>query len=189
LQAFTSGENVKTGNNLTLEVKKEKSKGNLWKMTAGFVPSEFDYTSGLVSTGKSFWQENGIFEAKIKFNPVKQVVSSFYLNGEKNTPRVNLLEMGNKNRIGISTLDGKGKVKIQGLDISNLKKGKSYIYSFEKSGKTFLWKINDIEVLRFENSAINYPLHINASTIVVYDLSGSNTVKFEIDWVKCYRKK
>lgn len=190
LHVFTNNGNIKCNHKLTIEVKKEKSKGQVWKMPAGFVPMEFDYTSGMISTGNSFWQEDGIFEAKIKFNPVKQVVSSFSLLGEKESSRVNLLEMGTKNRLGISNIDSKGKVKMNGLGISNLKKGKSYIFAVEKSGKSFTWRINEKEVLKIKNTAINYPLHINASNIVVYDIPDPKLpFIFEINWVKCYRKK
>ncbi|NOR76549.1 MAG: hypothetical protein GQ525_15515, partial [Draconibacterium sp.] len=190
LHVFANGKNVKTGGKLTLSVKKENIAGKVWQMHAGFVPTEFDYTSDLVSTNKSFWQEDGIFEAKIKFSPTKQVVSSFYLAGENSTPRVNLVEMGTKNQLGISTLTNNGKVNYTGLDISNLKKEKSYIFTVEKAGNTLIWKINEVEVLTLHDSTTNFPLHINASTIVVYDVPGSNLpVNFEIDWVKCYRKK
>ena len=159
-------------------------------MHAGFVPAEFDYTSDLISTNKTYWQEDGIFEAKIKFCPTKQVVSSFYLAGENSTPRVNLVEMGTKNQLGISTLTENGKVNSTGLDISNLKKDKSYIFTVEKTGNTLIWKINEVEVLTIQDSAMNFPLHANASSIVVYDVPGSSLpVNFEIDWVKCYRKK
>ena len=190
LHVSTSGGNIKTGRKLAIEIKKEKSVGKVWQMPAGFVPTEFDYSSGIISSGNSFWQEDGIFEAKIKFNPVKQVVSSFSLLGENETTRTNLLEMGTKNRLGISTIDNKRKVKVKGISISNLKKGKSYIFTIEKSGKSFTWKINETEVLKLENTEINYPLHINVSSIVVYEIPGSRLpVKFEMDWVKCYKKK
>lgn len=190
LHVLTKGDNIKIKDKLTIEVKKEKKIGKVWQMPAGFVPTELDYTSGIVSSWNSFWQEDGIFEAKIKFNPVKEIVSSFYLTGESNSPRVNLLEMGTKNQIGISKVNEAGKMDREGMDISNLKKGKPYIFTFEKSGKTFIWKINESEVFRVENSEINYKLHLNASSIVVFDLPGSKLpVDFEINWVKCYRKK
>ncbi|MCD6354099.1 MAG: hypothetical protein J7L95_00975, partial [Prolixibacteraceae bacterium] len=190
LHAFTNGENVKTNGKLTLEVRKEKKKGKIWKMPAGFIPVEFDFTSALISTGNSFWMEDGILEAKIYFNPVKEVVSSFYLSGEKNMPRVNLLEMGTKNRLGISTVNKAGKMQVNGLDISNLKKGTSYIFSIQKKGTSFTWKINETEVLRIENSEVNVPLHLNASSIVVFEVPGSKLpVWFQIDRIKCYRKK
>lgn len=190
LHLFTSGKNTKTGGKLTIEVKKEKVSGKMWKMPGGFIPAEFDYTSGRISTGKSFWLSDGIFEAKIRFAPEKKVVSSVYLQGEKNMPLVQLMEMGTQNRLGISTLSANGKIQTEGLDISNLKKGKSYIFSVERTGKTFTWKINETEVLKQENPAPESSLHINASTMVVYDIPGSKLpVKFEIDWIKYYRRK
>ena len=190
LHVFANGKNVKTGGRLTLSVKKEKGAGKVWQMSAGFIPVEFDYTSDLVSTNKNFWQEDGIFEAKIKFNPIKQVVSSCYLSGENSTPRINLLEMGTKNQLGVSMLTNSGKVNSTGLNISNLKKGKSYIFTVEKSGSSVIWRINETEVLTIQDSKLNFPLHINAASIVVYDVPGSSLpANFEIDWVKCYSKK
>jgi len=190
LHVFANGNNIKTEGKLTISVKKETKDGKVWKMPAGFISTQFEYTSDLVSTGNSFWQEDGIFEAKIKYNPLKQVVSSFYLSGENNMPRINLLEMGTKNNVGISILNNSGKMEINGLDISNLKSGKYYIFSVEKSGNSLTWRINDTEVFQITDSALNFPLHMNASSIVVYDVKGSNLpVNFEIEWVKCYRKK
>ena len=42
LHLFTSGKNTKTGGKLTIEVKKEKVSGKMWKMPGGFIPAEFD---------------------------------------------------------------------------------------------------------------------------------------------------
>jgi len=190
LQIFTNGENISCGGKLIIETRKEKSEGMVWQMPAGFVPREFDYTSGIISTANSFWQKDGIFEAKIKFNPVREVVSSFILQGEKNSPRVHLPEIGTKNRIGISNTDNKGKLKMEGIDISNLRKGKWYIFTLEKSGNVFTWKINETEILRLENSSFNSPLHISLFSIVVNQISRSKLpVRFNVNWVKCYRKK
>ncbi len=189
LHTFANGKNIKTGGKLSISVKKEKATGKVWQMPAGFVPVDFEYTSDMISSGKSFWLEDGIFEAKIKFNPVKQVVSAFYLAGESNTPRINLLEMGTKNHLGISTLGTNGKVNSTGLDISNLKPDNWYIFSIEKKGSALTWKINETEVLSLNNSSLNFPLHLNASSIVVYEIENSKLpVNFEVDWVKCYRK-
>lgn len=189
LQVYTDGENIKTNNKLVIETRKEKKVGKVWNIASGFMPVELDYTSGIVSSWPVFWQEDGIFEAKIKFSPVKQVVSSFYLSGEQNMPRINLLETGIKNRVGIISSTN-GKTDFSGLDISNLGKGKWYIFTIEKEGSNFIWKINESEVYRTQSSAIKGKLCLNASTLVVNEIPGSQLpVTFEIDWVKCYRKK
>lgn len=186
---FTNGKNIKTNGKLSIEVRKEKATGKVWQMPAGFIPVELEYTSGIVSSWKSFWMEDGIYEAKIKFDPVSQIVSSFYLAGENNVPRVNLLEMGNKNRLGVMKLDS-GKASVNGMDISNLKKGKWYIFTIVKQGSNFTWKINESEIITVQSPEMNTKLHLNASSIVVADIPGSQLpAGFEIDWVKCYRKR
>jgi len=186
---FTNGKNLKISGNLSIEVRKEKATGKLWQMPAGFVPAELDYTSGIISSWKSFWMEDGIVEAKIKFDPTEQIVSSFYLTGEKEMPRVNLLEMGAKNRLGVLSIDNAGKANVNGMDISNLKKGKWYIFTVVKQGHNFTWKINGSEILTVQSSDLNNKLHINASSIVVNDVPSSNLpADFQIEWVKCYRR-
>lgn len=189
LQVYTSGENVSTGGKLNIQVKKEKKTGKVWQMPAGFIPVALDYTSGVVSTWNSFWMEDGIVEAKIKFQPVKQIASSLYLSGENNLPRLNILEMGAKNHVGISALNPAGKVEISGLDISNLKTG-WYIFTVVKQGGNVTWKINESEVHTEQQSALKTRMHLNASSLVVNEVSaGLLPNSFEMEWVKCYRKK
>ena len=189
LNIFTNGENIQTDKKLRIQVKKEKVPGMIWKMPAGFVPAEFDYSSGLVSSDKSLQFEGGIVEAKIKFDPLKQVVSSFSLEGEKIGNRVNLLEMGARNYVGTSLMNSQGKIVSSGLEISNLKKGE-YIFTLEKEGSVFTWKINETEVLKEDHKDMNLPVHIIASSLVVDEIpSSSLPASFEISWVKCYAKK
>jgi len=186
---FTNGNNLKINGKLSIEVRKEKTAGKVWQMPAGFVPVELDYSSGIISSWKSFWLEDGIFEAKIKFDPISQIVSSFYLAGENNMPRVSLLEMGNKNRVGVLTLNS-GKANMEGIDISNLKRGKWYIFTVEKQSSYFTWKINGCEIITLQSTEMNRKLHVNASSMVVNDVPGAHLpAGFEIDWVKCYRKR
>jgi len=186
---FTHGKNLKINGKLSIEVRKEKATGKVWKMPAGFIPVEMDYTSGVISSWKSYWLEDGIVEAKIKFSPIPQIVSSFYLAGEQNMPRVNLIEMGNKNRLGVLTLNS-GKANVSGMDISNLKKGAWYIFSVVKKGNNFTWNINETEIVTVQSPEMKGKLHLNASSIVVNDVPGAQLpAGFEIDWVKCYRKR
>jgi len=190
LNIFTTGKNCKTNNKLIIESRKERTEGKVWNPAAGFIVAELDYSSGLVSSAPKFWQEGGIFEAKVRFNPVKQVVSSVYLQGDQNTPRLHLIEKGAKNRIGISKLDQNNKLQMNGLDISNLGKNKWYIFTVEKKASQITWKINETEVLQLSDNKMDFSMHLGASTLVVDEISGSNLpVRFEIDWVKCYKKK
>ena len=155
LQIYTDGENVKTSDKLAIEVRKEKKTGKVWQVSSGFLPVELDYTSGVISSWPSFWQEDGIFEAKM--------VGSFYLAGEKNMPRLNLAEVGVKNRVGIISSNN-GKTEFTGLDISNLKRDQWYIFTVEKEKSNFIWKINESEVFRTQNSVLTGKLHLNCTT-------------------------
>lgn len=189
LHVFTQGKNLKTGKKLTIEVRKEKAVGKVWQMPAGFVPAEMEYTSGLVSTWNSFNLEDGIFEVKVKFDAVPQVVSSVYLSGETDLPHVNLVEMGTKNRMGVLTLNNK-KAEVTGLDIANLRKGVWYIFTVEKQGSNLAWKINDTEVFQLQYPSLKGKLHLNISSLVVHEIPASHLPSvFEIEWVKCWRKK
>jgi len=189
LSVFTNGKNLKTGGKLTIDIRKEKVACKVWQMPAGLVPTTLEYTSDMVSTWNSFEQEDGIFEAKIRFAPHRQIVSSFFLSGNENTTRINLLEMGAENRVGVLHRANNGKAEVNGLEIGNLKQGNWYIFSVEKKGNNITWKINETEVLTLSSGDFNQKLHLNASSIVIHDMQASQLpAPFEIEWVKCLRR-
>ncbi len=186
LAIFTDGANISTGNKLQIISRKEKAEGMVWNMPAGFVPVDFDHTSGMISANADFDFADAVLEAKVKFDPVKSLISSLYLTSADNTSRVNLLEMGKRNHLGFSVLNGNGKVESVGIDISNLKRG-SYIFSLQKLGSKFSWKINETEIHQQENTSLSKASKLAASSLVVDPLVGSGAA-FEVEWVKCYRK-
>ncbi|NOY95978.1 MAG: hypothetical protein GXO81_06305 [Chlorobi bacterium] len=190
LQCFNSGKNIVLDNKkLKIQIKKEHAKGKVWNPASGFMPADFEYTSDMLCSGESFWLEEGIVEAKILFNPVKQVVSSFYLLGEKVSPQVNLLEMGAKNRFGTFLLKD-GNTEFNGISIGNLKKGRPYLFRLCISKDKLVWKINDQEVFETDASQFKFPMHLNLSSIVVRDIPGSILpVNFEVSWIRCYKEK
>ncbi len=190
LQCFNSGKNISFKNKqLHLQVKNESKTGKIWNMGAGFQPAKFSYTSDTINTGESFWLDEGIVEAKIKFEPVKEMVSFVYLLGEKASPQINLLEMGAKNRIGAFRMVD-GKTEFDGHQVSNLKSGKSYIFGIEKTKGKVVWKINDIVLHEISTIDFNFPVHINLATIVVNEVpSASLPAALTVDWVRCYKKK
>ena len=145
---------------------------------------EFSYSSGMVSTGHSFWTDHGILEAKIKFNPRKEVVSAFYLLGEEASPQINLLEMGPLNRVGLLSRDAHHTHALTGL-----KKGNFYIFRLEWSRNLLVWKVNNHEVYRLATQVPDFPMHLNAASIVVDELRGSLSHSFEIDWVRFFQPK
>ncbi len=190
LHILTDGYNVKTGTKLIIETRKEKRRGLIWQLPAGFVPAEFDYTSGMISSIENFWQGDGILEAKVKFNPVKEVVSTLYLQSENEQARIHLLEMGARNRMGISAPGPRGKIKMEGLDITGLKRNCWHLFSLNKSGGYLIWKINDTELLRLPAAPGHTAMRLTALNLVVNEIPGNKLpVTFEIDWIRYYRKK
>ncbi len=191
LQAYTGGKNCSVSNGkMQIHVRKEKAMSKAWHPGAGFVPVEFHYTTDVLSTIKSFWQEGGIFEAKIRFSPVKEVVSTCYLQGKKSSPMITLLEMGPTSRMGILTLNGSGKLDFNGITLEHLKKGQFYIFRVEWDGNSVIWKINDIKVHEVPFGGLGEPAHISMQNLVVSEIPGSKLpVTFETDWIRCYKKK
>lgn len=191
MQAYTGGKNCAIAHNkLHIRVKKEKFRSKQWQPAIGFVPVDFNYTSDTISTIKSFWQEGGIFEAKIMFSPIKEVVSSCFLQGEKNSPIVSLVELGPVCRLGIMSMDGMGKPVFSGIDLKHLKTNKFYIFGLEWDGSRLVWKINDLVVHESHVNGIEGPAHLNLTRLVISEISGSHLpVDFEIDWIKCYRRR
>lgn len=187
LQAFTEGKNVSvSGNSLKIEVRREKANGMQWQIPFGFVESEFDYTSGLVSTAGTEWWKHGILEAKVKYSPTHNIVDVLYLLGEDGSPQVNLVEMGVKNRLGILSKSNDG-INAECEDISGLKAGEFYIFKLEWTAHSLNWKINDREILNLTHNIPTFKMHLNAASIVVSEPLQNLPHQFEIDWVRFYQ--
>jgi hypothetical protein len=191
LQCYSGGKNSVVGQSvLSIQVKKEKGEGKRWVPGQGFMPESFDYTSDTLSTIKSFWQKEGIFEAKIRFNPVKQVVQSYHLLGEAVSPQITLVEAGPRSRSGILSFQDGKKPVFSGIDLKNLSKDRFYIFTLEWENLHFTWKINEQIIFRTQDSRLNERLHLNLTSLVVNEVDPSKLpIPFEIDWIRCYRKK
>lgn len=187
IHAFTDGKNIVTdGKSLKIEVRKEKAAGMQWRIPFGFVPQDFEYTSGIISTVANEWWNHGILEAKVKYSPSADLVDAIYLLGEETSPQINLVEMGAKNRLGTLSKSN-GKIHADCESISGLKTGEFYIFRLEWTSNALIWKINGREMLKIDLHIPSHALHLNAASIVVNEPNGSLPHRFEIDWVRFYR--
>lgn len=192
LQAYTGGKNSVAGQGrLLIQVRKEKAQGKQWRPDIGFVPMEFGYTSDTLSTIHSFWQGDGIVEAKVRLSPVKQVVHSFHLLGEKTSPQVTLVEMGPKCRMGMLASGNSPVPRFTGAGIGSLSRNKFYLFRIEREGRRLTWKINDKTVTEAMVPEVeDIPMHLNLTSLVVDEIGDGNLpVSFEISWIRCYRRK
>lgn len=188
LQAYSDGKNSQISQGtLHVLVKKEKVSSPRWLPTAGFIADEFDYTTDTLSTAKSFWQEGGIFEAKIFFTPAQNIVSLFYLSGEKTSPLITLLEMGKKSRMGIMGMGEKGF--FEGVSLKKLKKNSFYIFTLVWENNRLIWKVNDKVFYESQLPKNMDKVHINFTNLVLDEVKASLPYSFGIDWVRCYRRK
>lgn len=191
LHAYTDGENVKIKeSSAVLFARKEKHQSIVWNSSLGFLPKEFDYTSAVINTGRSFRQKYGRFEAKIKIINPKQLTHSFWMVAEKSSPHIDILKTTAEGHLIVGNFWGtlqalkRGEFKIKGIDLS---KG-FFIYSLDWTPNQLIWKINDVVVKTQTEGIPNEPMYLNFSLAVnkeQNDLNGS----MEIDWVRCYKAK
>ncbi len=191
LHTFTEGKNIShSDSSILLHARKEKQEGLLWNPTMGFVPTEFDYTSAIINTGKSFRQKYGRFEAKIKLTNPNQVTHSFWMVADKNLPHVDVLKTSVDGKLLVGNYWGSEnqinskQFKIKGIDFS---KG-YFIYSLDWTKNELVWKINDVVVKTQTEGVPQDPMYLNFSMGITKEQQSVNA-SLEIDWVRCYKIK
>ena len=197
-KAFPSdGKNIETNNNtLKIVTRKEKTEGKVWKQPFGFVPQEFEYTTGLISTAKSHRQKFGKIEAKIKVNYAKPVNYNFWMASENNLPHVDILKLGqNKSKVDMAVHTGNitdkngpnsKETEFSGLDVSQ----DFFIYTLEWSKYNLTWKINDVIVNEQKQNIPQEEMYLVFSSSITGKVDGSGLpASMEVDWVRCYQEK
>lgn len=185
---FTDGSNLEFANNkLKIVTRKEKIVGKQWNGLLGFTEKEFDYTSGIINTGKSFRQKYGRFEAKVRIsgNPLTHC---FWLMSDYAVPHIDVFKsVSNKELVNAVFTDAEqGKVnKLNGFDFS--KDFMIYTLIWEKD--RIEWRINDVKVWERRDNIPHEPMYLSLGTCVYDQVEGSNAPSvMEVDWVKCYKK-
>ncbi|MBI9067521.1 MAG: family 16 glycosylhydrolase [Salinivirgaceae bacterium] len=194
---YTDNKNFElNGTTLKILTKQESAKGKVWNPIHGFFNTDFEYTSGMLSTAHNFRQKYGRFEAKVKVDSKYPVYQAFWLKGEKIVPEIDVFKfnMDRKNRFQMSNFWGdandmksvnKTTEKING---SNLSKD-FYIYTLDWTPEKLSWKINGFEVYSATQGIPDEPLYMILSAGVNQKATPNDLPSaFEIDWVRCYEK-
>lgn len=191
LQAYKGMKNIEIRNKvLSIVTKAEKTEGKVWDPAVGLVPQKFDYSSAILNTGNSFKFKEGVVEAKVKFRAAKAITSAFALTGSHPFPQIDVFRSGNKSvGLGIINQSGKGSVKklvqIKGLNFNNF-----HIFRLEVFANELVWKINNHEVHRDQLPQNMGELFLHFIGSIHEPLNGGSLPHyFEIDWVRCLRKK
>ncbi|HZK97172.1 MAG TPA: hypothetical protein VFC67_23425 [Prolixibacteraceae bacterium] len=191
LQAYHGLKNIVIRNNvLSIVTKAEKSEGKVWDPAIGLLTKKFDFSSGILNTGNSFRFKEGVIEAKVKFRANKAFTSAFSLTGNQPFPQIDVFRSGN-NCVGLGIIDQPGikgvkqLAQIKGLNYNNF-----HIFRVEISGNLVVWKINNYEVHREHVSRNLGELFINFIGSLHQPVNGESLPHhFEIDWVRCLKKK
>lgn len=192
---FFKEENIELRDSVArITTRKENTTGKTWDLQHGFITRPFNFTSGLISTGQSFRQKFGRFEAKIRFSAAAPIVNAFWLVGETIAPQIDVVKSSYKKGkmvdCGLHTLNGSKEVvhklsKIKGASFT----GDFYIYSLEWSPEALIWKINGQEVNRITSNIPNEAMYLTFCTTLPKEPDDRQVpATLEIDWIRCYQK-
>jgi beta-glucanase (GH16 family) len=178
-----------------INTRREATKGKVWDAAHGFTTQPFEYTSGLISTGQSFRQKYGKFEAKVRYNQSYPLLNAFWMVGEKMTPQIDVVKSafkkGKSVECGVHVQDTGNKAVHQMRKVSGAKFNNNfYIYSLEWSPEAIVWRINGQEVHRETKHIPDEAMYLAFCTILPENPAESDLPGLmEIDWIRCYQKK
>ena len=183
LQSYTENENFEVSNSiLKIITRPQKKEGKVWSAD-GFKTKEFDFTSGIINTGKSFRQQYGTFSAKIKLgNPAAK--SAFWMLADKITPHIDVCRTA-KGKVQFDYFAAVEK-KAKGSVGSKYAKD-FFIYTLEWTPDKLVWKVNDVEAFVQTTNVPQDPMYILFSGGL--DKPISSMTAMEIDWVRVYQPK
>ncbi|MBS0010417.1 MAG: glycoside hydrolase family 16 protein [Bacteroidales bacterium] len=184
LHCYTESENFDVGSSiLSISTRPQKREGKVWNPDlGGFRTKAFDFTTGIINTGKSFRQKYGIFQAKVKLNTAIGPRHAFYLLADKVTPHIDVCRTG-KGKVWMDLFANGNKASKTSIG-AKYSRG-FYIYTLEWTANSLVWKINDYEVFRQTANIPAEPMYINFAGGLDKAMSGSSSM--EIDWVRVYR--
>jgi beta-glucanase (GH16 family) len=170
--------------------KAAKATGLVWRPDQGFVREDFDFTSGMISTAKSFRQKYGVFNAKIKMAG-GSVAQAFWMLSDTMLPHIDVARFEN-GKLYCNYFWGTGNSPHKSLSKTGGSKyaDEFYIYTLEWTPNKLTWKING-KVFKTQTSGVpQEEMYINFSSNLKKDASETGLpCAMEIDWVRVYKLK
>ncbi len=193
LSFMSDGKNVEFyDNKIRLVTRVEQAEGYKLHLDHGFLIGHFDYTSALISTGKSFRQKYGTFKAKIKMAPADSQ-QAFWMISETATPHIDVARY-EKNKLWCNffwspragQVPSKSQSKTSGSKYTN----DFFIVTLEWSPNKLTWKIND-KVFKTQTSGVPQEEMYMLFSTALKEGAGENGLPaaMEIDWVRAYKLK
>lgn len=190
----TDGQNLELdGNKLGIVTKSEKVKGMAWSPIKGFYPADFNYSSGIINTGHAFRQQQGLFQAKIRFDEAKPVIHGFYLSTDSMLPHIDVAKYSyhDSGSLIMNYFTGNGQVQQYRGKAKGIKPAENYyIYSLEWSPNRLVWRINGVTVKIQERDIPNVPMFLSFGSGVAEDADSPQLpARMDVDWVRVFRQK
>lgn len=187
----TDGGNIEFyDNKARIVTKAGNAQGLVWRGEQGFVLEDFDFTTGMISSAKSFRQKYGIFKAKVKM-AAGSVAQAFWMVSEGMLPHIDVARFEN-GKLYSDYFWGKEKSPHKSVSKTGGSKYADtyFIYTLEWSPNKLVWKIND-KVFKTQSSGVpQEEMYINFSCNLKKDGSESGLPSaMEIDWVRAYKLK
>jgi hypothetical protein len=189
LQYVTDGKNLElNGSNLKIITKKENATGKSWDPARGFFPRDFEYTSGLINTGKSYRQQYGKIKAKIRINEGQAASHAFCLMSQRITPQVDIFKYED-GKFTMNYFWGTDKThrKVKRLGAKKVEND-YFIFELDWTQNKMVWKINGLEIRSQEASLPSEAMYIFFGSAMYNQPSAALPSTFEIDWVRWYQK-
>lgn len=186
----TDGKNLDIKNSvLSIQTKKESVKGKVWDPKFGFYEKEFQFTSGMISSGDSFRSDRGRFEAKVMLPDSYPIMNSFWLSTGKMLPEINIFSTQANGKIVLANHWGpkvqSSVAKLNGSRFLN----KWFIFGLEWTKEKLIWTINGIPVREESNGLPNEPMFIVFNSSIMDDTAINKLPSsFQIDWIRVYKK-
>jgi hypothetical protein len=188
---ITNGDNIEFyDNKARIVTKAGRAKGLAWRPEQGFVEEEFDFTSGMISSAKSFKQKYGIFKAKVKMAE-GSVSQAFWMVSDGMLPHIDVARYENGKMHadyfwGKSSAPQKSISRTGGAKYSD----EFFIYTLEWTPGKLVWKIND-KVFKTQTSGVPQdPMYVNFSANLKKDASENGLPSaMEIDWIRVFKLK
>ncbi|MCK4920918.1 MAG: family 16 glycosylhydrolase [Bacteroidales bacterium] len=193
IHAFTDGKNIEVSSGkLNIVTRKEDGCALSWSPQFGFTEEEFEFTSDMISTAKSFNQKEGIFKAKVKFGN-SGVTQAFSLMTDQILPHIDVVKFEKKKLFAGNFWKNGGRTgfsKSIGKTGGSRYKKDFHIYSLEWTEGKMVWKINDL-IFKIQTQGLpesKMHLCLNASLKkTAKNMNFPSTM--EIDWVRVYKKR
>jgi hypothetical protein len=152
-----------------------------WDEKMGFIPREFSYSSGMLSSAHRLQMKFGKLEAKLAFPNVKNIYHVFGLGSGRNTPEISIVHYCNKRLIMGAYLADRMVSLVKKLRLHN---NHFYIFRLERTTKSLKWYINGKKIFEGRNPTTE-PLYIAfASGVIGKTEDEKLPALFEIDYVK-----